>query len=195
MNRLSVITPREKRMKHFTELALLAVSHAYPFGNYENWVTCRRYLPHAYAVLELEGSRPEDEKTAKASLLHNTAWFFLLQGQWVDAELLQTEAVDLRRNLLGADHPSTLTSIANLASTYRNQGQLEEAEKLEVQVMETLKTKLGADHPDTLNSMYNLAFTWQKIGSHEDALSLIQFCFTLQQRRLGPDHPHAISTL
>jgi tetratricopeptide repeat protein len=46
---------------------------------------------------------------------------------------------------LGADHPSTLTSMANLASTYRHQGRWEEAEKLEIQVMETRKTKLGAD--------------------------------------------------
>ncbi|KAJ5111451.1 hypothetical protein N7532_001986 [Penicillium argentinense] len=55
----------------------------------------------------------------------------------------------------------TLTSICNLASTYRNQVQWEEAEKLEVQVMETRKTKLGAEQPDTLTSMANFAFTWK----------------------------------
>jgi hypothetical protein len=32
----------------------------------------------------------------------------------------------------GADHPDTLTSMANLASTYRKQGRWEEAEKLDV---------------------------------------------------------------
>jgi hypothetical protein len=40
---------------------------------------------------------------------------------------------------LGAsEHPSMLTSMANLAFTYRNQGRWKEAEQLEVQVMETL---------------------------------------------------------
>jgi hypothetical protein len=39
---------REKIMKHFAGHALLAVSHAYPFGDYENWVTCAKYLPHMY---------------------------------------------------------------------------------------------------------------------------------------------------
>ncbi|KAG4427745.1 hypothetical protein IFR05_016773 [Cadophora sp. M221] len=58
---------------------------------------------------------------------------------------------------LGADHPDTLTSMANLASTFADQGRWEEAEKLELQVMETRKTKLGANHPDTLTSMNNLA--------------------------------------
>ena len=57
---------------------------------------------------------------------------------------------------LGVDYLDTLTSMANLASTYRNQGRWEEAEMLEVQVVETYKTKLGADHPSTLTSIGNL---------------------------------------
>ncbi len=50
------------------------------------------------------------------------------------------------------DHPDTLTSMANLASTYRHQGRWEAAEELEVQVMEMSKKKLGLDHPSTLLS-------------------------------------------
>ena len=58
--------------------------------------------------------------------------------------------------VLGAEHPLTLTSIGNLASTYGNQGRWEEAEKLEVQVMETMEKVLGAEHPSTLTSIGNL---------------------------------------
>jgi hypothetical protein len=36
-------------------------------------------------------------------------------------------------------HPETLTSMANLAATYRDEGRWDEAEELEVQVMETSK--------------------------------------------------------
>jgi hypothetical protein len=57
--------------------------------------------------------------------------------------------IEISKTKLGEDHPETLTSMANLASTYRDQGRWEEAEKLEVQVMETRNTKLGEDHPDT----------------------------------------------
>ena len=66
---------------------------------------------------------------------------------------------ETRKKKLGADHPDTLTSMANLASMYMNQGQWEAAEVLEVEVIETCKKKLGADHPDTLASINNLAFT------------------------------------
>jgi hypothetical protein len=69
--------------------------------------------------------------------------------------------IETSKKKLGADHPSTLTSMANLASTYRNQGWWDAAKELEVQVMETRKKKLGADHPDTLNSMGNLALTYR----------------------------------
>jgi len=43
------------------------------------------------------------------------------------------------------EHPDTLTSMNNLASTYRNQGRWDAAEELDMQVMETSKKKLGAD--------------------------------------------------
>jgi tetratricopeptide (TPR) repeat protein len=157
------------RMRHFGGQALLAVSHCYPFGRYENWAICSAYLAHAYAVLGGEGTGSRDEKAGRATLLHSVAGFFMYRGQWKDAERFQAEAVELREEVLGADHPNTLTSMDNLASTYRNQGRWEEAEKLEVQVMKTRKTKLGADHPHTLISMNNLASTYRKQGRWEEA--------------------------
>ena len=38
--------------------------------------------------------------------------------------------MELRKRLLGAEHPDTLTSMANLAETYRQQGRWNEAEAL-----------------------------------------------------------------
>jgi Tetratricopeptide repeat len=72
--------------------------------------------------------------------------------------------METRKTKLGVDHPDTLTSMANLASTFWNQGRWEKAEKLELQVIETRKTKLGADHPDTLTSMADLASTFRRQG-------------------------------
>jgi len=87
---------------------------------------------------------------------------YKLRGQWNAAEELFVQVMETRKKKLGADHPSTLTSISNLASTYRNQGRWDAAEELEVQVIETSKTKLGADYPDTLSSMRKLASTYRK---------------------------------
>ncbi len=75
---------------------------------------------------------------------------------------LEVQVMQGCKTKLGADHPNTLTSMANLASTFWNQGRWEEAERLDVQVLETRKTKFGINHPDTLTSMHNLAcgFAW-----------------------------------
>ena len=48
--------------------------------------------------------------------------------------------MEIRKVVLGSEHLDTLTSMANLASTFWNQGRWTEAERLRVQVMETRKT-------------------------------------------------------
>ena len=97
--------------------------------------------------------------------------------------------------MLGAEHPDTLTSMANLASTYRNQGRWKEAEDLGVQVKETRKRVLGAEHPSTLISMNNLAFTLKGQGRNHEATSLMEKCVHMQKRILGPYHPNIGSSI
>jgi hypothetical protein len=100
--------------------------------------------------------------------------------------------MEIRKRVLGADHPSTLISIANLASVYRNQGRRDTAEETEMQVMETKKNKLGADHPSTLTSMNNLALTWKEQGRDKEALRLMEECVTLRARMIGNSHPDSL---
>lgn len=86
---------------------------------------------------------------------------------------------------LGEDHPDTLTSMNNLASTYRNQGQWGAAEELEVQVLEMRKKRLREDHPDTLICMHNLAYTRKCQGRYTEAVSLIRECVRRYQGLRG----------
>lgn len=90
---------------------------------------------------------------------------------------------------IGADHPDTLISIGNLASTYSGQGRWAEAEQLQVQVVKMQKTKLGADHPDTLTSMHFLAYTLKALGRDKEAVRLMNNCVEGSTRVLGAAHP------
>ena len=78
----------------------------------------------------------------------------------------------MRKKLLGAEHPDTLTSMSNLALTYSNQGNLNEAEQLNVEVLDMRKKLLGAEHPHTLKSMSNLALTYSSQGKFNEAEQL-----------------------
>ena len=71
------------------------------------------------------------------------------------------QVIETSSRVLREEHPSTLTSIANLASTYSNQGRWKEAEELEVQVLETFKRVLREKNPSTLTSIANLASTYR----------------------------------
>lgn len=138
------------------------------------------------AVLKLDGLGIQAEKSVRASLLHDIAGLELMEGHWAQAEVLQTEAVGIRSVALGGpDHPSTLTSVANLASTYSNQGRLKEAESLDVKVMETNLTVLGPDHPNTLTSMNDLAYTWMAQGLADKAFDLMNQCVQVSNSCAG----------
>ena len=99
------------------------------------------------------------------------------------------QVMEISKRVLGEEHPDTLTSMANLASTYQNQGRWKEAEELEVQVMKTSKRVLGEEHPFTLTWMVNLAFTFKSQSRSKEAISLMKVCFKLRNQILGPTHP------
>jgi hypothetical protein len=84
------------------------------------------------------------------------------------------QVIGTSSRVLGGEHPSTLTSMANLAPTYSNQGRLKEAEELEVRVIETRKRVLGEAHPSTLTSMANLAFTLKSQSRDPEAIPLMR---------------------
>jgi hypothetical protein len=71
------------------------------------------------------------------------------------------QVIETRKRVLREEHPSTLTSMGNLALTYRNQGRWKEAKELEVQVIETSLRVFGEEHLNTLTSMANLASTYR----------------------------------
>ncbi len=100
------------------------------------------------------------------------SWFarFLSHtGSYHPATIIYQRLNEQNEGILGLEHPDTLTSMADLASTYQNQGRWREAEKLFVQVMETRKRVLGVEHSDTLTSIANLASTFWYQGRWKDA--------------------------
>jgi tetratricopeptide (TPR) repeat protein len=67
------------------------------------------------------------------------------------------QVLGLRETVLGKEHPSTLTSVDNLALALRPQGKYEEAEEMHRQALGLNEPVLGKEHPDTLMSTSNLA--------------------------------------
>ncbi|KAJ7264175.1 P-loop containing nucleoside triphosphate hydrolase protein [Mycena rebaudengoi] len=116
-------------------------------------------------------------------------------GRWKDAEALEAVVMEMRKHVLGEEHPHTLTSMANLAATYQNQGRWKDAEALEVVVMEMRKCVLGEEHPDTLTSMGNLAATYRNQGHWKDAEALEVVVMEMRKCVLGEEHPDTLTSM
>ena len=70
-------------------------------------------------------------------------------GQYAEAERLFRQALEIRREVLGEEHPSYATTLNNLASLLQATGQYAEAERLHRQALETFRASLGDNHPNT----------------------------------------------
>ncbi|KAH9204603.1 hypothetical protein DL95DRAFT_495507 [Leptodontidium sp. 2 PMI_412] len=175
------------------DLHRLRLEDVFPDDDHQNRSVWRAYLPHARCVL---GSRLVDQsQQSRMSLLWRYATCLSADGLWDEAEAAYIEGLEIEKRELGADYPDTLTSMASLASTFRDQGRWEEAEKLELQVMETRKTKFGADHPSTLTSMASLASTFRNQGRWEEAEKLQQQVMETSKTKLGADHPDTLTSM
>ncbi|MCA2506114.1 MAG: tetratricopeptide repeat protein [Microcystis sp. M54BS1] len=69
---------------------------------------------------------------------------------------LYLEALDLRKRLLGDNHPSVASSLNNLAKLYYSQGRYKEAEPLYLQALAIAEQALGENHPNTVRIRENL---------------------------------------
>jgi hypothetical protein len=81
-----------------------------------------------------------------------------------------------RLRLLGEEHPDTLTSMHNVASTLSSQGDLAGARALQERVLAARLRQLGQKHPDTSGSAWNLVLTLLKAKQTEAAKDVFSAC-------------------
>jgi len=146
---------KEDSLTQWTLKTVTRLDEVFPDDDYKNRSVWRTYLPHARYVLN--SIFIEDGVREKSGLLWKFGMCLYHDGRYNEAEKSFFQVMETFKRVLREEHPSTLTSMANLASTYRNQGRWKEAEELEMQVMGTIKRVLGEEHPSTLTSIGNLA--------------------------------------
>ncbi|MCK4937157.1 MAG: tetratricopeptide repeat protein, partial [Methanosarcinales archaeon] len=117
--------------------------------------------PHVHGELRLTVTHARElvsrsDDIQAAGLMGQLARFDYVRGVYASAENLFRRQCKLQRTILGAEHPSTLTSMNNLALTLGAQGDLEGARKIQEQVLEISRRILSSEHPNTLRSMNNL---------------------------------------
>ncbi|KAJ7254175.1 hypothetical protein C8J57DRAFT_1658270 [Mycena rebaudengoi] len=168
---------------HECTATLLAMS-----VSWEDKLFTMSLLPHINTILQV------DSQLATEFLLPYQ-WVYYDSGNFQKAQELCEDLVERVQATLGAEHPDTLTAMANLASTYWKQGKLTDAEELEVVVLEKRRGNLGPDHPDTLLAMGNLADIYHDRGKLTESEELEVVVLEKRKQILGPEHPHTLTAM
>jgi tetratricopeptide (TPR) repeat protein len=130
-----------------------------------------------------------------ATSLNNLAVLYQSQGCYSEAEPLLVQALEMRKRLLGNEHPDVATSLNNLAELYRSQCRYSEAEALYGQALEMWKQLLGNEHPDVATSLNNLAVLYDSQGRYSEAEPLLVQALEMRKRLLGNEHPDVAASL
>jgi serine/threonine protein kinase len=105
-----------------------------------------------------------------------------------------TRAARTREARLGRDHPTTLTSLSNLAGAYWAAARLDKAIPIQEETLKLRTAKLGPDHLDTLTSRNSLAVAYKDAGRLDEAVAMHETTLKLRTARLGIDHPDALNS-
>ncbi|TVQ62827.1 MAG: serine/threonine protein kinase [Phycisphaerales bacterium] len=107
----------------------------------------------------------------------------------------QQRALAIRRELLGANHPDTLSSIHNMGALLLNQGKLPEVEPYYREALEGRRRALSADHPSTLDSINSMGQVLQAQGRLPEAEQYYSEALAGYRRVLGPDDPNMLISI
>jgi tetratricopeptide (TPR) repeat protein len=184
-------TGRRARAKSLTE----SISPRMPSGHFEHSAWWQRWLQVAEGVAQVIVASGQSSPAAASLLSELASWYVDVQGSFAKAEPLCRQALAMRQQLLGKEHPHVATSLSNLAELYRSEGCYEEAEPLFRQVLAMRQKLLGKEHPDVAASLNNLAFLYTSQGRYEEAEPLFQEALAMHQQLLGKEHPHVATSL
>ncbi|KAF8598126.1 hypothetical protein BDV93DRAFT_353241 [Ceratobasidium sp. AG-I] len=154
----------------------------------EDFAFRRRLLPHLLA-LDSDHTQMVPELADYLSCVYSEA------GYAKEEAVLMAIALQASRDMLGNEHPTTLTCMNNLALAFWGQGRLEEAEALQTEAIEIKKRVRGHEHPSTLSSMHNLAVTYVDQKRWQEAEALFLEVIEARKRVIGAEHRNTLQSM
>jgi non-specific serine/threonine protein kinase/serine/threonine-protein kinase len=154
-----------------------------------NSITAREILDKASKDI---GTGLSKDPAVQAQMMHVMGGVYENLGLYPQAQSLFTDAVQIRRGVLGPENPETLRSMNRLSGALREQGHYPEAEKLERETLDIQRRVLGPEHPDTLASITQLAAILYYEGRYSEAEKLGQQALESKRRILGHENPDTL---
>src|SRR5262249_7954903 len=120
-------------------------------------VTVEEVLDRAAAPI---AGQIESQPRVEAAIRQTIGKTDLELGDFPASQPHLERALELRKSVLGEEHPNALTSMHDMVELYCYQDQFAKAEPLCLKTLELRRRVLGDEHADTIESMHNLAFIY-----------------------------------
>lgn len=121
--------------------------------------------------------------------LNNLALLYSDMGDYMLAEPLYKQSLEINKKVLGVEHPYYVMSLNNLGILYYESGDYKSAELLYKQALEITKITLGEEHPDVASSLNRLGVLYSEMGDYESAEPLYKRAIAINLKTLGDEHP------
>ncbi|HET6710443.1 tetratricopeptide repeat protein [Amycolatopsis sp.] len=160
------------------------------------WPVWRMLLPHCQRAIdeaepEIGADGAQDLRVARVA--HGAADYVDEVGLSIEADRLYRSALNIRRHVLGSEHPDTLATRNNLACVLRIRGETAAAEAEFREVLAARERVLGAEHPDTLVTRQNVAHILRERGELAGAEAQFREVLAARGRLLGIEHPYTLN--
>ena len=186
------ITRERDRADRITDFMTSMFKVSDPSQARGNSITAREILDKSSK--EIDTGLPKDPEL-KAQMLDVMGKVYQGLGLYSPAEQLLKQAVEIRRSVLGPEHPDTLASIGRLARIIQSGGRYAEAEKIERELVAVEPRVFGPDHRTTLAEESSLAWILEDEGHPAEAEKLCRSTAERQQRVFGADDPDTMESM
>ena len=146
----------------------------------------------AASVDVLRGPQPDNEDSAPRDLISVLAPI-ILDKDLESRRDMMAGLVRLAEEVLGAEHPNTLTSRTQLAHITRAAGDPVAARDLYAVVLPALEKVLGVEHPDTLAARAGVAYCTGEAGDAAAARDMCAALLPALEKVLGVEHPDTLA--
>jgi serine/threonine protein kinase/tetratricopeptide (TPR) repeat protein len=147
----------------------------------------------ARSLLELSRS-PKGRRDLSLSL-NDLAVVLRDQGRLAEAEALQRQALELRRQLYRNEDAKVAESLNNLALVLRSEGRLADAEKMSRDALDMQRKLFGRNHLAVATSLNNIGMAMDAEGRSADAEPYFRESLRIQRKLAPGDQPGKAVTL
>ena len=137
----------------------------------------------------------EGQPEVQAQMFDVTGQIYRKIGEFEKSENLLNNALEIRKELLGENHPETLSNYDKLGLLMSDQGRFSEAESILRNVLDIRKKNDMLKDPATADTKSNLAYVIRRIGDHNEAEELYRQSLEIRQNAYGNKHELTIESM